>query len=654
MKIKRRTIVAGLLALLVLGCGTQKKIARLSEEEVEISLPKEADYLPDNVSGEVFRPADTLYVKGEDGKNVILLKAVKDSTTGEMVATDVLKAAIITARFRNKAERSGKVDLEFLIKVPEEMLDEKWEMTLNPDMFIQQDSIRLEAVVISGMGHRARQLKGYERYNKYVDSIVSDTTVYVNRFLLERYIERNIPELYKYRNDSTYVDDETFKAFYGVTYDEAGEHYTNQCMRTRNEKKAASKDERFARYVKAPILSEGLHLDTVWRADDGDFVYSYLQTVNTRPKLRKIDVVVSGDISEQGKRIYNIPTTDTLTFYISSLSTFTKDVVRYKTKVIYRRAEANMSSLILFPVGKAEIKPELGNNESEIRTIKQNLRHLLANEVFDLDSIMVTANASPDGPYRKNADLSARRANSVSTYFDRYMRHVRDSIEHERGFSVDSTGKVQGGKVEAIRFISRSNAENWDGLDRLMDSDRFTDANREAYGKYRSIKDPDRRDWLMHREKFYPVLHDSLYPLLRTVVFDFHLHRKGMVKDTVQTTVIDDVYMDGLQALKDRDYEKAVELLGPYKDYNAAVAFLAMDRNYNALEILKKEPRTPEVNYMMAILHSRLGEMQEAVDCYLEACREDSSYVARGNLDPEISLLIKTYGLNRQEDLSNE
>ena len=158
----------------------------------------------------------------------------------------------------------------------------------------------------------------------------------------------------------------------------------------------------------------------------------------------------------------------------------------------------------------------------------------------------------------------------------------------------------------------------------------------------------------MHRESFYPVMHDSLYPLLRTVVFDFHLHRKGMVKDTVQTTVIDDVYMDGLQALKDRDFEKAVEVLGPYKDYNAAVAYLAMDRNYNAMEILKKEAPSPQVLYLMAILHSRQGDFQQAVDAYLEACRQDPSYIPRGNLDPEISVLIKTYGLNRQEDGSHE
>ena len=648
-------MTAAAVLLVMTACSSQKKLARLQEEKVEIQLPREADYLPDNVSGEVFRPADTLYVKGEDGRNQILLRAVKDTTTGEMVATDVLEAAIVTARFRNKAERNGKVDLEFQIKVPSLMLDENWEMTLHPDMFLLGDSLSLEPIVISGRAHRAAQKKGYERYNDYINRIVTDTSVFVNRGLLERYIERNIPELYAYRNDSSYVDDGSFRAFYGVTFDEAVEHYTNHCLRRRNERKASGAQAEFHRLVKAPILSEGIRLDTVWRASDGDFVYNYLQTVKTRPQLRKVDVIVSGDIRRQGKRLYEIPSTDTLTFYISTLSGFVRDVVRYKTKVVYRRAEANMSSLILFPVGKAEIRGELGNNEEEIRGIKQNLRHLLSNEVYDLDSIVVTANSSPDGLYRKNADLSGRRAGSVSSYFGRFMSSVRDSIKRERGFSVDTTGHVRSETVESIRFISRSNAENWEALDEMMESGvHFSASERESYRKYRQIKDPDRRDWLMHRESFYPVMHDSLYPLLRTVVFDFHLHRKGMVKDTVQTTVIDDVYMDGLQALKDRDFEKAVEVLGPYKDYNAAVAYLAMDRNYNAMEILKKEAPSPQVLYLMAILHSRQGDFQQAVDSYLEACRQDPSYISRGNLDPEISVLIKTYGLNRQEDGSHE
>ena len=52
----------------------------------------------------------------------------------------------------------------------------------------------------------------------------------------------------------------------------------------------------------------------------------------------------------------------------------------------------------------------------------------------------------------------------------------------------------------------------------------------------------------------------------------------------------------------------------------------------------------------MAILYSRTGETEMAVESYLKACRQDHAYVHRGNLDPEISTLIKTYGLNQEEE----
>ena len=56
------------------------------------------------------------------------------------------------------------------------------------------------------------------------------------------------------------------------------------------------------------------------------------------------------------------------------------------------------------------------------------------------------------------------------------------------------------------------------------------------------------------------------------------------------------------------------------------------------------------MNYLLAILHSRNDEPEKAVECYMRACRQNRSYVYRGNLDPEISLLIKTYGLNQEEE----
>ena len=37
-----------------------------------------------------------------------------------------------------------------------------------------------------------------------------------------------------------------------------------------------------------------------------------------------------------------------------------------------------------------------------------------------------------------------------------------------------------------------------------------------------------------------------------------------------------------------------------------------------------------------------------ACECYKRACEMDGSYVFRGNLDPEITLLIKKFGLNKE------
>ena len=51
-----------------------------------------------------------------------------------------------------------------------------------------------------------------------------------------------------------------------------------------------------------------------------------------------------------------------------------------------------------------------------------------------------------------------------------------------------------------------------------------------------------------------------------------------------------------------------------------------------------------------ALLYAREGDDQQAVQHYLDACGQDRSYVSRGNLDPEISALIRKYALNEEEE----
>lgn len=655
MKNRIHILALAILAMIAVSCATQKKIKDLQEgkiENVQLSLSNEVSNLPEMRVQQITR--DTLMIKDDDGSEILIMKAVKDEETGEMVAQDVLEAAKVTARFRNVAERRGKIDLAFQITVPESMMDSKWQLRFYPDMFIMGDSTRLDPVIITGAQYRKAQLRGYQQYERFLSKIIQDTSIFVNVKALEIFLKRNIPEVYAFKNDTTFVSDEMFYSKYGVSEQEAVDHYTNTFAKSRNERRIARKGEMYKKYVKAPIVSEGLRLDTIIVEPNGDFVYNYVQTINTRPKLRKVDIVLSGDIYEQDVRVYQMPPVDPLTFYISSISAFTDNTERYLTKVIERRASANTECKINFELGKADVKLELGDNFYEIQRIKQTLGSLLNNEVFDLDSILVSATASPEGSVLTNRRLSNRRSESVSKYFNTFMKEYSDSLVQAGGVSMDIDGKSMEytTKVQDIRFTPRSIPENWDDLYKFVQNDTaLTTEDIESFNKiFDEIEDLDKRERALQGTSYYKHLKDTLYPRLRTVKFNFFLHRKGMIKDTVHTTVIDSTYMRGVQALRDMDYEAAVALLGPYRDYNAAVAFMGMERNINALDILEKEYRTPPVDYLLAVLYSRTGDPQKAVECYLRACKADRSYVYRGNLDPEISVLIKTYGLNQEPE----
>lgn len=651
---KNHIALVFVLALISVSCATQQKLKDIREthRDAQLTLSDEVSNLPELKIKQITR--DTLKIKDEDGSEILIMKAVKDEETGEMVAADILEAAKVTARFRNIAERKGKIDLAFDIIVPEDMVDSKWQLRFHPDMFIMEDSVRLESVVITGSKYRKAQLRGYQQYERFLARIISDTTKFVNLEALEIFLKRNIPQVYAFKTDTTFVSDEQFYSIYGVSEQDAVDHYTNMFAKNMNERRKANKDAMYKKYVKAPIITEGLRLDTIITNPDGDFVYHYIQTINTRPKLRKVDIILSGEMWEQDEKLYSMPRSTPLTFYISSLSAFTDNTERYLTKVIERQVAANTEGKIDFELGKADVKLDLGENLFEIQKIKTTLADLLNNETFDLDSILVSATASPEGSLSLNSSLANKRSESVSKYFNEFMKEYSDSLILEGGVSMDLEGNNMEytKQVQEIRFTPRSIPENWDDLYMYVQNDPVLNVDqKDVFNKiFDEEKDLDRRDSKLKGTDFYSYLKDAVYPRLRTVKFNFFLHRKGMVKDTVHTTVLDSTYMRGVEALRDMDYETAVVLLGPYRDYNAAVAFMALDRNLSALEILEDMERTAELNYLLAILYSRTGEPEKAVECYMRACNENRSYVYRGNLDPEISVLIKTYGLNQEAE----
>lgn len=634
-----------IVCVLMSSCSSARKVERMQERQMraEIGMVEE---MPDRVGHDGCSPVGA----GDDGRDTtvvmegggpIIMNAVSDED-GNMVATDVLEAASVTARFRNVAERGGKVNIEFAVTVPQDMMDPQWQLRFYPRMYVLEDTLGLDPILITGQEYRNEQMRGYRRYEKFLQSIVTDSMEFVNMKLLEIFIERNIPALYAFRTDTTFVSDAEFASAFGVTEQQAIEHYTNRLAKSANERRKARKEERFRQYVKVPI-EQGFRLDTVMREINGDFRYVYSHTLASRPRLRKVDVVLSGAIYQEDVKIYDIPECEPLTYYISSLSAFVDGTERYMTKVIERKVSANTACYVEFEHDRYEVDESLGYNRDEIGRIKKNLSALIDNDEFEMDSIVVTASSSPEGTVAYNTRLTQRRSEAVAEYFRRFIDEYRDSVKADEGFAVDMTGDPRsepGMTGEGIRFIARNDAENWRMLDVLVAEDTVMSyEDKIAYINACEVADLDQREEVLQKLGCYRHLREKVYPRLRTVKFDFYLHRKDMQKDTVHTTVIDSTYMAGVQAIRDRDYETAVTLLRPYQDYNSAVAFCALDYNASALAILERLPKTDKVNYMLAIVYSRLGETDKAVRCYEEACRLNPGFVHRGNLDPEVMML---------------
>ena len=75
------------------------------------------------------------------------------------------------------------------------------------------------------------------------------------------------------------------------------------------------------------------------------------------------------------------------------------------------------SKKIEFEKNSALLKESLGNNGEMIQKIKSDLEALMKNAEFDLDSIIVSATASPEGAITVNQRFSGQRSDAVSNYF---------------------------------------------------------------------------------------------------------------------------------------------------------------------------------------------------------------------------------------------
>lgn len=475
---------------------------------------------------------------------------------GEEMMSLQLQEVVVVAKSRTLPERLGKVDIDFVVTLPKQLQGNCRSVAVTPVLHKQAGDEPLQDLTIRGDLFSEVQKRNYWQYGKY---------------------------LKVFRPDSL------------------------------------QSEKAFPRFIKYPY-PEGVRLDSVMEHRE-TISYFYTQTVSTDNQSgNKLLVTLNGQVCGLDGSRYRLPPGDTLEYIVSSMLSFVDTTTRYVEKVIEKYAVVQDRSYIAFPVNRTDIIDTLGDNARQLEKITSLMDRLTGQDEFYVDTITLTASASPEGQFVRNQKLAAGRAASLRDYLvKQFDEGINDLI--------------------TIRSI----AEDWPELSRLIRRDEKVRNGPEIVTLIDRTADRDVLENLI-RKRYpddYRYIREQLYPLLRAVNFRYDLRRVGMIKDTIHTTEIDTAYCRGVELLKQRHYAAALSVLDAYNDRNTAIALLSLGYDQTACKILAKRPETGPDEYLKAIACARLGRPTEALGHFDKACEADERMTYRGRLDPEISILIK-------------
>lgn len=374
----------------------------------------------------------------------------------------------------------------------------------------------------------------------------------------------------------------------------------------------------FDRFVKFPYPRDA-RLDSVVEHRSA-MTYYYSQNVRVDETAKRLAVTLRGRITGIDETVCALPPSDTVLYTISSMLSFVDATPRYITKIIERAVAVKDRSIIRFPVGDACLLDTLEDNSMQLAHMVDLMQRIMGQKEFVVDAITLTAAASPDGNFAMNERLAKGRAYALKKYL---------------------TG-ICGGGIDSV-FSVKWIAEDWAELRRRIEADSAMIHRCEILDIIDKEHNPDNREMIIRRRypQDYSRLKEIHYPQLRAVEVTYDLHRAGMVKDTVHTTVLDTAYMRGVELLRKRKYAAALEILGAYRDRNAAVACMSLGYDLRAGELLSELPKDATTEYLRAIVCSRLNRKRRGRMHLREALRMDERLEFRTNLDPEIVELLK-------------
>ena len=588
MKIKSGFNLILLIALshILFSCMSAQLRMSIAEESgiANIRQPSNEEKLKDTVKSSL--PSFVSY-KDENGVTQIIGNSERDSVTGEDIMTFELAEVTVVSKSKTVPERNGNINIAFVLTIPKDYLQNDFAIRIYPILSNEGKDSIMKYMYISGREHRTLMA----RHNFY-DPL---------------HLDKKGKRIAKLSNRKR-----TFNSTDTTKYLSVIDSIENRKIFLKN------KDSLFAK---------SLHLDTIV-FNGKDFEYYYSEDISTRNLRKKVKLSFLGEVEDMSGRKYKLKQGDTINYFITSMTQFLDFTPRYKRTIIERRATAKASANISFLTGSSEVIDTLEANKEELQKVVDKMIELNNSNEFIIDSITMDAGCSPEGDNEINKKLSLTRAQSLK----RYLSNVLES-------NAEAADLVQ---IVPI-------GENWKELKRLIKMDENIYNRSSILDMIDTTPDNDRKEQLLSNfSSDYEYIFSELYPKLRVVNFTFHNSRRNMVQDTIYSTTIDTVYASAIKMMDNREYKEALQILGEYNDYNTAICYMSLGYNKSAVEIFSTLPVTADTEYMMAILSARLGDNADAIKRFLHACKMDESKAQRGEMDPELAVLIKRYNLTQQ------
>ena len=170
-----------LTGALLSGCGNIRKLSK-SDPEAEVHLPARTKRERAYRAADTVRPPRIITFHKQDGTELFLTPVALDSASGEKImSVNIDEVVISAANRRNLVERNGKINVEFIVTVPQELQDRSWQLVIGPQLLKGDDTLSFDPLVYSGERYRAMQQREYGRYDDYLARIV-DSADYFDRF----------------------------------------------------------------------------------------------------------------------------------------------------------------------------------------------------------------------------------------------------------------------------------------------------------------------------------------------------------------------------------------------------------------------------------------------------------------------------------------